>query len=126
MYVEIDADGRLEADVAIVGAGLAGLMAARVVAAAGLKPIVLEARQRIGGRMHDEIINGDVVLEMGRSTSLPRTRGTERCWPSWASTCTRSTTGARISSSSDGECAATAARCRASARARCSTWGARA
>jgi monoamine oxidase len=38
-------------DVAIIGAGIAGLTAARAIASAGRNVIVLEARQRIGGRV---------------------------------------------------------------------------
>jgi len=41
-----------DADVIIVGAGAAGLAAARELSAAQLKVIVLEARDRIGGRIH--------------------------------------------------------------------------
>jgi monoamine oxidase len=40
------------ADVIVIGAGLAGLMAARDVRAAGLKPLVLEAQHRVGGRVY--------------------------------------------------------------------------
>jgi len=56
---------QLEADVAIVGAGLAGLVAARRLAAAGLKPLVLEARDRVGGRLLNEEIGDGKVVEVG-------------------------------------------------------------
>ena len=38
--------------VVVIGAGVAGIAAARVLRDAGLEPIVLEARGRIGGRVH--------------------------------------------------------------------------
>jgi monoamine oxidase len=40
------------ADVLVIGAGVAGLAAARDLCAAGLRVTVLEARDRIGGRVH--------------------------------------------------------------------------
>jgi monoamine oxidase len=58
-------DARREADVVVVGAGLAGLMAARVLLAAGLQPLVVEARERLGGRVLNASIGGDAVVEMG-------------------------------------------------------------
>jgi monoamine oxidase len=55
----------LEADVAIVGAGLAGLVAARRIAAAGARPLVIEARDRVGGRLLNEEIGNGKVVEVG-------------------------------------------------------------
>lgn len=51
-------------DVAIVGAGAAGLAAARALAGAPLDVVVLEARDRIGGRAHTIDMNG-TGLDMG-------------------------------------------------------------
>jgi len=56
---------QLEADVAIVGAGLAGLVAARKLKVAGLRPLVLEARERVGGRVLNEEIGDGKVVEVG-------------------------------------------------------------
>jgi monoamine oxidase len=55
----------VEADVAIVGAGLAGLVAARRLLAAGMEPVVVEARDRVGGRLLNEEIGEGKVVEVG-------------------------------------------------------------
>jgi monoamine oxidase len=56
---------QLEADVAIVGAGLAGLVAARRLVAAGARPLVLEARERVGGRLLNHEIGDGKIVEVG-------------------------------------------------------------
>jgi monoamine oxidase len=54
-----------EADVVIVGAGLSGMIAARAVLAAGLRPVVLEADTRVGGRILTEEVLPGVPVEIG-------------------------------------------------------------
>ena len=54
----------LNRDVVIVGAGAAGLTAANEVKKAGLSVAVLEARDRVGGRLHTDVIDG-AMLEIG-------------------------------------------------------------
>lgn len=44
----------VEADVVVIGAGAAGLAAARALRAGGRRVVVLEARNRIGGRAHTD------------------------------------------------------------------------
>jgi monoamine oxidase len=54
----------------VVGAGLAGLRAARDIARAGRTAIVLEARERVGGRGYSSRLGGRVV-ELGGSWFTP-------------------------------------------------------
>lgn len=54
----------IERDVVIIGAGPSGLTAARELKKAGHSVAVLEARDRVGGRTHTDIIDG-AVFEVG-------------------------------------------------------------
>jgi monoamine oxidase len=56
---------RRRADVAVVGAGFAGLTAAREVAKRGKSVLVLEARNRVGGRALNHSIGGGEYTELG-------------------------------------------------------------
>jgi monoamine oxidase len=59
------------ADVLVVGAGLAGLVAARDLVAAGRSVLVLEARDRVGGRIVNRDIGDGKVVEMGGQWAGP-------------------------------------------------------
>jgi monoamine oxidase len=54
-----------EVDVAIIGAGAAGLGAAHALENSGLSMIVLEARGRVGGRAHTIMAAPDITFDLG-------------------------------------------------------------
>lgn len=51
--------------VCVMGAGLAGLVAAATLADRGVEPLVLEARKRVGGRVLTQQLANDAVVERG-------------------------------------------------------------
>ncbi len=56
--------GEISRDVVVIGAGVAGLTAANDLKKAGLSVAVLEARDRAGGRLWTDVIDG-AMLEIG-------------------------------------------------------------
>jgi monoamine oxidase len=54
-------------DIVIIGAGIAGLAAGRMLSDAGHGVTVLEARPRIGGRIHTSRLWADVPVDLGAS-----------------------------------------------------------
>lgn len=58
-------------DVVVVGGGISGLVAARDVAAAGRSVLVLEARDRVGGRVLNHTLAGGSVVESGGAFAGP-------------------------------------------------------
>lgn len=81
-----------DAEVAVVGAGLAGLSVARELQAAGVSTVVIEARDRVGGRTLNEPIGDGKVVEVGgqwigptqhRLATLARELGVET-FPTWS------------------------------------------
>jgi monoamine oxidase len=53
-------------DVIVIGAGIAGLAAARTLAEAGLRVALIEARDRVGGRIHTvPAAEGELPVELG-------------------------------------------------------------
>lgn len=57
--------------VIVVGAGFAGLAAAEALAHAGVEVVVLEARDRVGGRVWSRTLASGAVVEMGAEFILP-------------------------------------------------------
>jgi monoamine oxidase len=55
----------------VIGAGLAGLVAADELARGGADVVVLEARPRVGGRVWSQTLPGGAVVEMGAEYVLP-------------------------------------------------------
>jgi putrescine oxidase len=58
-------------DVLVIGAGLAGLSAAANVVRQGLSCLVLEARDRVGGRVHNVALGDDAPNELGGQWVAP-------------------------------------------------------
>lgn len=56
-----------DVDVAVIGAGIAGLAAAGALAAAGRRCVVLEARDRVGGRIWTSNAWADLPVDLGAS-----------------------------------------------------------
>ena len=70
----------IECDVVVVGAGPAGLMAARTLVAAGRTVAVLEARDRVGGRtLNHDVAPGRPVEAGGEYVGPTQTRITALC-----------------------------------------------
>lgn len=62
---------RKRVDVAVVGAGLAGLTAARALQRAGRSVVILEARPRVGGRTLNHAIGAGEITELGGQFAGP-------------------------------------------------------
>jgi monoamine oxidase len=65
------ATDRIETEVCVVGAGYAGLTAARRLTEAGRDVVVLEARDRVGGRVWTRHTSGGVPIDMGGTFLSP-------------------------------------------------------
>ncbi|MHA7287149.1 flavin monoamine oxidase family protein [Arthrobacter sp. MDT3-44] len=63
----------IERDVVVIGAGPSGLTAARELRKAGHTVAVVEARDRVGGRTHTDVIDGAVVEVGGQWVSPDQT-----------------------------------------------------
>ena len=68
----------MSTDVVVVGAGLAGLAAARVLSEAGRDVVVLERGDRAGGRVATEVMTGSSSTVVSRSSTRPTPRSARR------------------------------------------------
>lgn len=59
-------------DVVVVGAGAAGLSAARVLHRAGVDVLVLEAQDRVGGRTLSQTLSNGVTIDLGGQWVAPQ------------------------------------------------------
>jgi monoamine oxidase len=79
---------RLECDVCVVGAGYAGLTAARRLRQNGKSVVVLEARDRVGGRIWTQpLADGTppTVAARGSARGTTRSSASRASW-AWART----------------------------------------
>ena len=67
---------RVEADVCVVGAGFAGLAAAHRLGGEGRSVVVLEANDRVGGRVWAHRLADGTVVDRGGAWIAPRHEGT--------------------------------------------------
>lgn len=72
-------------DVVIVGAGMAGLSAAKDLNAAKKSVLVIEARDRMGGRILNAEVSNGSITELAQSLSGPRKIACSRSQPTLAS-----------------------------------------
>lgn len=63
--IVISKDGSSNVDVVVVGAGISGLMAARILKKAGLKVLILEAHDRVGGRLLTKKLEDGTAFDLG-------------------------------------------------------------
>src|SRR5258708_11393993 len=62
---------RIDADVCVVGAGYAGLTAARRLSQGAKSVVVLEARDRVGGRIWTQHLSGGAAVDRGGAWLAP-------------------------------------------------------